>query len=128
MEERKPLRFLIVDDHDLLRMGLAVFLETIEQVVVVGEAATGVEAVQLAEQLQPDIILMDIQMPVMDGITATQRIKQVYPDIHILILSNDLSDEQHQAAVEAGASAFLRKSLPIDQLAQAIQAIREPTR
>jgi two-component system, NarL family, response regulator LiaR len=126
MSDYKPLRILIVDDHDLLRMGLVVFLEMQEQMVVVGEARTGLEAVQLATQLHPDVILMDAQMPMLDGITATRRIKQTDPRIYVFILTNDVGDEQRQAALDAGADAYFHKSGSVEPLAQAIQAIRQP--
>jgi DNA-binding NarL/FixJ family response regulator len=94
VSQRKRLRILIVDDHDLLRMSLSIFFETQEDMLVVGEASDGQQAVQLASQLRPDVIIMDRKMPHLDGVTATHRIKQAHPSIHILILMSDASEEQ----------------------------------
>jgi two-component system, NarL family, response regulator LiaR len=128
MSDREHIRILIVDDHDLLRMGLIIFLEALEQLVVVGEAVNGLEAVQLALQLHPDVVLIDIRMPKLDGITATRRIKQANPRICVFILTNDEDDEQRQAVLEAGADAVLYKSGQLDPLIQALEATRKKSR
>jgi NarL family two-component system response regulator LiaR len=121
MDNHPPIRVLIVDDHEILRMGLAAFLETLDDMVMVGEAKNGQEAVNLCRSLHPDVVLMDLGMPVMDGMTATSIISQDFPMIHIIVLTSTFSDEKRQAAFNAGASAYFRKNISIDTLATAIR-------
>ncbi len=112
-----PIKILIADDHTLFRQGLMGMMETREDLVqVVGAAATGREAVQLAEQLQPDVILMDISMPDGNGLQATQEIRARFPNIKIVMLTSSESDEHLYEAVQLGASGYLLKNLDAAQL------------
>jgi DNA-binding NarL/FixJ family response regulator len=123
MDDHRHIRVLIVDDHDILRMGLAAFLENYDDMVMVGEAKNGQEAVDLCRKLHPDIVLMDLGMTVMDGMTATAIISHDFPFIHIIILTSTFSDEKRQAAFNAGASAYFRKNVSIETLAHMIREL-----
>ncbi|GEK34925.1 response regulator transcription factor [Kurthia sibirica] len=117
------IKVLIADDHHVVRRGLLFFLKTQKDIMVIGEASNGREAVELASELQPDIVLMDLVMPEMDGIQATRRIKSVYPHIHILMLTS-FSDRDHVVpAIEAGAAGYQLKDIEPDDLVDTIRAI-----
>ena len=117
------IRVLIVDDHHVVRRGLVFFLRTQKDLEIIGEAANGKEAVELAKSLKPDIILMDLVMPEMDGIQATKIIKQEQPDIKIMMLTS-FSDQDHVIpALEAGASGFQLKDIQPDELVTSIKKI-----
>lgn len=117
------IKVLIADDHHVVRRGLLFFLKTQKDIMVVGEASNGREAVELASELQPDIVLMDLVMPEMDGIQATRRIKSVYPHIHILMLTS-FSDRDHVVpAIEAGAAGYQLKDIEPDDLVDTIRDI-----
>lgn len=117
------IRVLIADDHHIVRRGLVFFLKTQELIEVVGEAANGKEAVELALKLKPDLILMDLIMPEMDGIQATKIIKSEIPDIKIMMLTS-FSDQEHVIpAVEAGASGYQLKDIQPDELVSSIKSI-----
>lgn len=117
------IRVLIVDDHHIVRRGLVFFLRTQKELEIVGEAANGKEAVELAKLLKPDIILMDLVMPEMDGIQATKIIKQTHPNIKIMMLTS-FSDQDHVIpALEAGASGFQLKDIQPDELVTSIKKI-----
>lgn len=118
---RRIIRVLVVDDNAFVRQGLSMFLEVWEDMRMVGEAENGQEAVDLCEQLQPDVVLMDLNMPVMDGLTATRIIVQQSPHIHVLILTSSLGVDPQQG-IQAGARAVIRKTGSIDTLAEAIRA------
>ncbi|MBA4535609.1 response regulator transcription factor [Bacillus aquiflavi] len=114
------IRILIADDHHVVRRGLVFFLKTQENFEIIGEAQNGKEAVQLAAELNPDIILMDLVMPTMDGIEATKEIKKINPAILVMMLTS-FSDEDHVIpAIEAGASGYQLKDIEPDELAKAI--------
>jgi two-component system, NarL family, response regulator LiaR len=115
------IRILVVDDHQILRMGLTLFFETCDDFELVGEAENGQQAVELCDALLPDVVLMDVQMPVMDGITATQKIVQQHPQTHVVILTYSLEGSP-QEAIQAGARTVLTKTVSGDTLAQAIRA------
>lgn len=118
-------RILIADDHHVVRRGLVFFLRTQEQIEVVGEAGNGKEAVELARTLNPDIILMDLIMPVMNGIEATKIIKAENPAIKIMMLTS-FSDQEHVIpAIEAGASGYQLKDIQPDELVKSITKIME---
>jgi DNA-binding NarL/FixJ family response regulator len=112
-------RVLIVDDQPLLRAGFKSVLEASGQVDVVGEAATGVEAIEQARRLEPDVVLMDVRMPDMDGIQATRRM----PQQKVLILTTFGLDEYIIEALRAGASGFLLKDAPVEELLSAVRAV-----
>ena len=117
------IRILLVDDQTLIRQGLASLLSLEEDFEIVGHAGNGAEAVSLAESLKPDVILMDIRMPVMDGVAATRAIREKHPDIKILILTTFDEDEYIVQAMQAGASGYLLKDAPTEQLSAAIKSI-----
>jgi len=117
------MRILIADDHTLTRAGLCLLVEGIAGLQVIGEASTGREAVSMAEQLQPNLILMDIGMPDLNGIEATSRILECMPQIKVIVLSA-YADETHVLdALKAGASGFLVKSCEVPELAKGIKAV-----
>jgi DNA-binding NarL/FixJ family response regulator len=113
------LRLLIVDDQPLMRAGFRAVLEATEEMEVVGEAGDGVEAVALARETRPDVILMDIRMPGLDGIGALQRL----PDHRVLILTTFGLDEYIVEALRAGASGFITKDVPADELIHAVRVV-----
>lgn len=106
-------RIVIADDHHVVREALRVLLDLDPDVDVVGEAADGAEAVRLARELQPDLVLMDLAMPVMDGITATAAIRREIPSTEVLALTSVLDDESIAGAIQAGAIGYLLKSRKI---------------
>lgn len=117
------LTVLIADDDDLMRAGLRAVLSTDDTLAVVGEATTGQEAIDLAATLHPDVVLMDVRMPVLDGIGATRKIVTAAPDSHILILTTFEDDDYVFGALTAGASGFLLKRTRPEQLIAAIHTI-----
>jgi NarL family two-component system response regulator LiaR len=116
------IRIVIADDHSVVRRGLRMFLKLDPELVVVGEAANGAEAVRLARQLQPDIVLMDLLMPVMDGITATATIRRELPETEVLALTSVLENASVVGAVRAGAIGYLLKDTDADALCRAVKA------
>ena len=119
----ESLRVLIADDHPLFRHGIAALLQTSSEFEVVGEATTGAEALTLAEQLQPDVILMDIQMPAINGIEATRHILHTSPHIRILIVTMSEDDASVFTAMRAGARGYILKDAQKDDILRAIRAI-----
>ena len=116
------IRVLLVDDHAVVRSGLSFFLSTTDDIEVVGEAADGEQALRLCAQLQPDVVLMDMVMPQMDGFTAMQQIRQRYPAIRVIALTSFLDGEFVQRALQGGASGYLLKDVQARDLADAIRA------
>ena len=117
------IRLLLADDQPLMRAGFRMILEETDDIDIVGEARDGVEAARLAGELNPDVILMDVRMPGVDGIEATRRIVAAGGTARILILTTFDLDEYAFAALRAGASGFVVKDVPIDELARAIRAV-----
>ncbi|MDT7610572.1 MAG: two-component system, NarL family, response regulator LiaR [Pseudonocardiales bacterium] len=117
-----PVRVLIVDDHSVVRQGLRMFLKLDAELEVVGEAANGAEAIQMARALTPDVVLMDLLMPGTDGIAATQRIRAEVPNTEVLALTSVLDDASVVGAVQAGAIGYLLKDTQAEQLCKAIKA------
>lgn len=117
------IRVLLADDQELVRSGFRLILELAEGIEIVGEAADGREAVRLAKELQPDVVLMDVRMPELDGIEATRRLRQAGVDARVLVLTTFDLDEYVYAAVRAGASGFLLKDAPREQLVTAVQTV-----
>ena len=118
-----PLRLLLVDDQQLIREGLRTLLELEKGLVIAGEASDGAAAVQAYEQFTPDIVLMDVRMPRMDGVEATRRIRAAHPEARILVLTTFDEDELVFEAIRAGARGYLLKDVSGAELAAAIRAI-----
>jgi two-component system, NarL family, response regulator LiaR len=116
------IRVVIADDHTVVREGLRMFLRLDPDLEVVGEAADGGEALHLAQQLRPDVVLMDLLMPVMDGIAATAAIRQELPETEVLALTSVLEDETVVGAIRAGAIGYVLKDTRAETLCQAIKA------
>ncbi len=119
----RAIRVVLVDDQALLRVGFRMILEAQPDIEVVGEAPDGREAVRLATQLEPDVLLMDVRMPVMDGIVATEAVNRAGLATRVLILTTFDLDEYVIAGLRAGASGFLLKDVPPDQLAAAVRTV-----
>jgi DNA-binding NarL/FixJ family response regulator len=117
-----PIRIVLADDHSVVRQGLRLFLKFDPDLEVVGEASDGAEALQLAHELHPDVVLMDLLMPGMDGITATAAIRREVPDTEVLALTSVLEDALVVGAVRAGAIGYLLKDTQAEALCQAIKA------
>ena len=116
------IRVLLVDDHSVVRQGLKMFLALDGEIEVVGEAANGEEALALAHALAPDVVLMDLLMPVMDGITAIGRLRRELPETEVIALTSVLEDDKVVGAVRAGAIGYLLKDTHADDLCRAIKA------
>jgi DNA-binding NarL/FixJ family response regulator len=116
------IRTLITDDHKVVRRGLRGFLELDSELEVVGEASNGEEAVALARRLKPDVVLMDLLMPVMDGIEATREIRRQLPEVEVVALTSVLEDAAVTGAIKAGAIGYLLKTTDADELCEAIKA------
>jgi NarL family two-component system response regulator LiaR len=119
------VRVLLVDDHQVVRLGLRSYLETEEDITVVAEARDGHEAVELAAKLQPDVILMDLIMPNMNGIEATQKIHAADLRARVVVLTSSLDDERMIQALRAGAMSYILKTAPAEQV---VSAVRKATR
>lgn len=122
MSASKPIRVMLVDDHTMVRRGLATFLNAFDELELAGEAESGEAAVKLCAQTRPDVILMDLMMPGMDGATATRLIRQQYPEVKILALTSFKEQEMVQNALHAGAIGYLLKDISADELARAIRS------
>ena len=118
----EQVRLLIADDHPVVRDGLRGMLSSQPDFEIVGEASTGAEAIALAKQLQPHVVLMDLRMPIGDGATAIAQIKARYPEINILVLTTYDSDADILRAIEAGATGYLLKDAPREELFRAIRS------
>jgi NarL family two-component system response regulator LiaR len=125
MVTQNQIRVVIVDDHAMLRKGLAVFLMSYRDLNLVGEAANGKEGLAICADTQPDIVLMDLMMPIMDGITATRLIRHDFPDIQVIALTSFGEERLIKEVLGAGAISYLFKKVSADDLAQAIRAARK---
>ena len=120
-----PIRLLVADDHPVVRDGLVAMLSTQPDLVVVGEAATGAEAVERAAALAPDVILLDLEMPGMDGVEALRQIRAARPDAPVIVFTAFDTDERIVSAVRAGAQGYLLKGAPREELFKAIRVVSE---
>jgi DNA-binding NarL/FixJ family response regulator len=116
------IRVLLADDQQLVREGLRVLLDMVDDVRVVGEASDGSMAVELAGRLEPDVVLMDVRMPKLDGVAATRRIRSACPHVKVIILTTFDDDEYVFEGLRAGAAGYLLKDVPSEQLTEAIRA------
>src|SRR3954465_5148164 len=121
-DDVQRIRVLIVDDHAVVRMGLRAFFDLQPDIEVVGEAADGSEGVAMTRRLTPDVVLMDLLMPNMDGITAIGRIKAELPETEIVTMTSFIEEEKVTAALEAGASGYVLKDAEAEEVAQAVRA------
>ncbi len=117
-----PIRILLVDDHLMVRRGLAVMLQAFDDLALVGEAATGAEALRLCAERQPDVVLMDLQLPDMMGVEVTRALRTAHPTVQVVALTSFRDEAWVQAALQAGAIGYLLKDVSIDALAAAIRA------
>ncbi len=129
MSDGKPIRVMIVDDHAVVRSGLKAFLMVFDDLELVGEASSGHEAIQLTERIQPDVILMDIIMPDMNGPSTTKAIRSRWPNVQVVALTSFREDDLVKNALQAGAIGYLLKNVGADELADAIRSayIGRPT-
>jgi two-component system, NarL family, response regulator LiaR len=124
MGEETPIRVVLVDDHAVVRSGLSAFLMVFDDLELVGEAASGAEAIRLCEELVPDVVLMDLVMPGMDGVAATHTIRERCPAVQIIALTSFPEEDLVQNVLKAGAISYLLKNVSADDLASAIRAAR----
>jgi two-component system, NarL family, response regulator LiaR len=121
MNRPEMIRVLLVDDHSVVRSGLAAVLMSVDDMELVGEAGDGEEAIARCEQLKPDVVLMDIMMPVMDGLKAARAITERWPQTRIIMLTSFKAKELLEGAVQAGAAGYLLKNVSADELLSAIR-------
>jgi two-component system, NarL family, response regulator LiaR len=117
----QPIRVMVVDDHTMVRLGLATLLKSFDDLELVGEADTGVAAVRMCEEVLPDVILMDMVMPDMDGAVATRMIRQRFPQVEVIALTSFKTADLVKNALEAGAIGYLLKDVSADELVRAIR-------
>lgn len=122
MPENNAIRIMLVDDHDMVRRGLAAFLQVKPDLELVAEARNGQEALEICGEVKPDVILMDLVMPEMDGVTATRAVRERHPDVKVIALTSFQEKNLIRDALEAGAIGYLLKNVTIDDLAVAIRA------
>ena len=122
MTETELIRVMLVDDHAVVRSGLSTFLMTCDDMELVGEASSGELALSICPQAKPDVVLMDLVMPGLDGATTTRLIREKYPEIQVIALTSFKEQELVQGALEAGAIGYLLKDVTADELANAIRA------
>jgi len=120
----EPTRVMIVDDHAMVRSGLAAFLSVADDCVLVGEADSGTQALRLCADVQPDVVLMDLIMPGMNGVATTRAIRERFPAVQVIALTSFPEDRLIQEVLEAGALSYLLKNVSSDELARAIRAAR----
>jgi DNA-binding NarL/FixJ family response regulator len=119
----RTIRVIIVDEHEMVVTSLKIMFESLSGIEIIGRAVNGAEAIDLAGELLPDVMLMDIMMPVMDGLTATQIIREQYPQIKIIILTASTLESDQQAALDAGAHRYVSKEGSGAELIEAIRAV-----
>lgn len=121
----KKTKILMIEDHKLLRVGLKSIFEDFEDLEIVGEGETGIEAVKLAKELKPDVILMDIGLPEMDGITATKKIKEFDNNVKIIMLTSHCDENEVNQAIEAGANAYALKDIKTEYLIMVLRSVKD---
>jgi len=122
MTDKEMIRVMLVDDHAVVRSGLATFLMVCEDMEMVGEASSGQQALRMCEQVKPNVVLMDLVMPGMDGATATQKMRENCPEIQVIALTSFKEQDLVQGALQAGAIGYLLKDISAEELANAIRA------
>jgi len=120
----QPIRILLADDHVMLRQGTAEILSKEADIEVVGEAGNGQQAIDLTLRLRPDIVVMDVRMPVLSGIEATRRIRETMPEVQVLVLTAYDDDQYIFSLLQAGASGYLLKAAPVNELVKAIRLVK----
>lgn len=121
--EPRPIRILIADDHVMVRIGITTMLKVFDELILVGAATNGQSAIDLCDELAPDLVLMDVHMPEVDGIAATRIIRQQHPEIKVLALTGYADDNGVRKALQAGASGYMLKSASLDELIAAIYGV-----
>jgi len=124
----QPIRVCLVDDHTMVRRGMKVLLDEYDDIQVVGEASNGLKAIELVDQLKPDVILIDLAMPVMDGIEAIKRIIAIHPEERIIVLTSFAGDDKLFEAIRAGAMGYLLKESAGEEVVEAIRTVHEGRR
>ncbi len=122
VSDAAPIRVMLVDDHGVVRRGLRGFFDLVDDIDVVGEAEDGRQAIQRAAEVSPDVVLMDLLMPNVDGLTAIAEIKKAQPEIEIVALTSFIEEEKVTAALEAGATGYLLKDAEAEEVASAVRA------
>jgi DNA-binding NarL/FixJ family response regulator len=122
-DSTEKIKVLIVDDHQVVRQGLHTFLELLNDILVVGEAEDGQTAVELVRELHPHVVLMDLVMPRLDGISATRQVKSLDPNVKVIALTSFTEDDKVFPAIQAGASSYLLKDVSPENLVEAIRAV-----
>lgn len=117
------IRVLVADDHPIVRSGIVALLEAADDIEVIGQAVNGAEAVELSARLEPDLVLMDLRMPVLDGDVATERILSANPAVRIIVLTTYETDDSILRAIEAGASGYLLKAAPQEEILAGIRSV-----
>ena len=121
MEAFSPIKIMLVDDHTMVRRGLATFLKIFDDFVLIGEADTGEAAIRICGEIMPDVVLMDMLLPEMDGVEATRLIRELYPQVQVIALTSFKDEELIDRALKAGAIGYLIKNVSADELARAIR-------
>jgi len=122
MTNKEPIKVMLVDDHAMVRSGLGAFLYAFDDLELVGEASSGEKAIQLCHKVKPDVVLMDLIMPEMDGATATKKIREQCPEIQVIALTSFKEKELVEGALQAGAIGYLLKDVTANELADAIRS------
>jgi NarL family two-component system response regulator LiaR len=123
--KESPIRVLVIDDHRIVREGIRSLMEDIEDIQVIGDASNGIEGIVLVDSLNPNVVLMDLMMPKMDGLEATRKITEKYPDVNVLVLTSFITDEKVYPAIKAGARGYILKDTGSKELIEAIRNVHQ---